>query len=659
MSVCSNGATVDLFAQLGASPDGGGTWSGPSAITGSTYDPATMDPGVYTYTIAAVAPCVGDAATVTVTENAATNAGTDGTLTVCSSGAAVNLFNSLGGLPQGGGTWSFGGAAHGANYDPAVDGPGLYTYTVIGTAPCTNATATVTVSENGSPNAGSDGSVSVCSNGATVDLFAQLGASPDGGGTWSGPSAITGSTYDPATMDPGVYTYTIAAVAPCVGDAATVTVTENAATNAGADGSLTVCSSGAAVALFNSLGGSPQAGGTWSFGGVAHGANYDPALDIPGVYTYTVIGTAPCTNATATVTVSENGSPNAGSDGSVSVCSNGATVDLFAQLGASPDGGGIWSGPSAVIAGQFDPATMDAGTYTYTLDAAPPCAGSSAAVVVSIEALGDAGEDGAATVCSGAATVELFQLLGGSPQTGGTWTGPGGPIDGSFDPGSDPEGTYTYAIAGTVCPSVTAQVIMTVGSGPDAGIGQSTSLCSDAGTIDLFDLLSGSPDAGGVWTNSAGVVIPSTFDPASSAGGDFTYSLEGSDDCPGDEALVTIAVSIAPRPGNPGSLELCVSSAPISLFDGLTGTLDAGGVWTGPDGQAHATIINPATDGPGDYTYTVAGVPPCANASSTVTVFISPLPDAGVDGSASLCSSADPVNLFGLLGGAPQADGVW
>jgi hypothetical protein len=146
------------------------------------------------------------------------------------------LFNSLGGSPQAGGTWSFGGVAHGANYDPAIDAPGVYTYTVTGTAPCANATATVTVSESGSPNAGTDGSVSVCSNGAMVDLFAQLGGSPDGGGTWSGPSAITGSTYDPATMDAGLYKYTIVAVAPCVGDVATVTVTENAATNAGVDG---------------------------------------------------------------------------------------------------------------------------------------------------------------------------------------------------------------------------------------------------------------------------------------------------------------------------------------------------------------------------------------------------------------------------------------
>jgi gliding motility-associated-like protein len=371
------------------------------------------------------------------------------------------------------------------------------------------------------------------------------------------------------------------------------------------------------------------------------------------------MGVAPCTNASATVTVSENGSADAGTDGTVTVCSNGASVDLFTQLGGTPDVGGTWSGPSPISGGQFDPSSMLPGTYVYTIAAVAPCTAVSADVQVAVEQFVDAGEDGSATVCSGASEVDLFALLGGSPQPGGAWSGPNGAMNGSFDPGADPSGTYTYTLTGNVCPTAVSEVIMTVEVGPDAGTGQITTICSDSGTFDLFTLLSGSPDVGGTWTNAAGVVIPSTFDPATSSGGDLTYTVEGTTNCPDDEALVSIVVNIAPRSGISGSLSLCVSSAPISLFEGLTGTLDAGGIWTGPDGLPHATIINPAVDGPGDYTYTVAGVPPCVDASSTVTVFIAPLPNAGEDASTSLCSSADPVALFGLLGGAPQPDGVW
>ena len=99
---------------------------------------------VYTYTVAATAPCtVADTATVTVTEQAQPNAGTNGTLTICV-GATVSagqLFAQLGGSPASGGTWT-----------PALAGAGTYTYTVAATAPCTvAATATVTVTEQAQP----------------------------------------------------------------------------------------------------------------------------------------------------------------------------------------------------------------------------------------------------------------------------------------------------------------------------------------------------------------------------------------------------------------------------------------------------------------------------------------------------------------------------
>ena len=67
--------------------------------------------------------------------------------------------------------------------------------------------------------------------------------------------------------------------------------------NAGTNGTLTICAGSTVTAaqLFAQLGGTPNAGGSWS-----------PTLAGAGVYTYTVAAIAPCTiNATATVTVTE------------------------------------------------------------------------------------------------------------------------------------------------------------------------------------------------------------------------------------------------------------------------------------------------------------------------------------------------------------------
>ncbi|MCI1752540.1 MAG: hypothetical protein LKM36_06615 [Flavobacteriales bacterium] len=188
-------------------------------------------------------------------------------------------------------------------FNPANMSAGAYVYTVSGTAPCTVETATVNVSINTPPNAGTDGSIALCSSGAAVSLFAQLGGTPDAGGTWSGPSNVNGGMINPATMNAGTYTYTVAGAAPCTDASANVTVTISTPPNAGADGSITLCSSGAAVSLFAQLGGSPDAGGTWSGPSNVNGGMFNPANMSAGAYVYTVSGTAPCTVETATVNV--------------------------------------------------------------------------------------------------------------------------------------------------------------------------------------------------------------------------------------------------------------------------------------------------------------------------------------------------------------------
>ncbi|MBK8225595.1 MAG: hypothetical protein IPK70_00290 [Flavobacteriales bacterium] len=658
LTVCSNGAAQSLFAALGGAPQAGGTWSGPSPVVGGNYDPATMAPGAYTYTVNGVAPCTNAMATITVTENAATNAGTDGALTVCSDGAAQSLFAALGGAPQAGGAWAGPSPVAGGNYDPATMNPGAYVYTVNGVAPCTNATATITVTENAATNAGTDGALTVCSNGAAQSLFAALGGAPQAGGTWSGPSAVVGGNYDPATMTPGAYIYTVNGVAPCTNATATITVTENAATNAGTDGALTVCSNGAAQSLFAALGGAPQAGGTWSGPSAVVGGNYDPATMTPGAYIYTVNGVAPCTNATATITVTENAATNAGTDGALTVCSNGAAQSLFAALGGAPQAGGTWSGPSAVVGGNYDPATMNPGAYVYTVNGVAPCTNATATITVTENAATNAGTDGALTVCSDGAAQSLFAALGGAPQAGGAWAGPSPVAGGNYDPATMNPGAYVYTVNGVApCTNATATITVTENAATNAGTDGALTVCSDGAAQSLFAALGGAPQAGGAWAGPS-PVAGGNYDPATMTPGAYVYTVNGVAPCTNATATITVTENAATNAGTDGALTVCSNGAAQSLFAALGGAPQAGGTWSGPSAVAGGNY-DPATMTPGAYVYTVTGVAPCTNASATVTVTETSSPNAGTNGSATACGNGAAIDLFAQLGGSPDAGGTW
>ncbi|MBL7937818.1 MAG: T9SS type A sorting domain-containing protein [Flavobacteriales bacterium] len=166
---------------------------------------------------------------------------------------------------------------------------------------------------------------------------------------------------------------------------------------------------------------------------------------LPITFTVTASSSIGCTSQ-STVTVTGQDAPDAGTDGSLTIC-EGSTVtasQLFDELGGTPDGGGAWS-----------PALAGGGTYTYTVLAIAPCTeDATATVTVTEHDAPNAGGNGPdQTVCINAGAFDLFSLLTGSPDTDGSWSGPGPALTsghaGTFTPGTNLAGTYTYTVNAT------------------------------------------------------------------------------------------------------------------------------------------------------------------------------------------------------------------
>ncbi len=625
-TIC-NGTTVPL--SITDISGGGGTyaweWTDQGGGSLGSGNNISVSPGTtQTYTLSVTDQCGASASVdIPITVNSPVSAGANGALTLCSSQGVVDLFNSLGGTPMAGGTWSGPGGATGASFDPATGVAGNYTYTVVGPAPCPNASATVNVTVNTAPDAGTNAAGTFCSSGASVDLIDQLGGDPQSGGSWSGPGGAHNGVFNPSTQAAGVYTYTVSGVAPCVDATASLIVSVTAAPDAGTNASESLCTLGDPLDLLGALGGQPDGGGTWTGPtGLPFGGTVDPAVHPGGTYTYTVAGQAPCPNASATVTISLVAEASAGGPGFLTLCTSDPTTGLFSSLEGSPDQGGAWITPGgAPFTGTFNPATDTPGIYTYTVTPTLPCPAASATVTVGVITPPNAGTSNTLTVCSSGASVPLLGQLGGSPAPGGSWSNPtGGAFGGTFNPAVHASGIYTYTVTGTApCPAATATVTMTVNTAPNAGTNQTLALCSDQTPVDLFASLGGQPNAGGSWQGPNGA-FNGPYNPAIHTPGAYTYTVTGLAPCANATATLTIGVTQAPNAGGSSSLLLCPEADPIDLFDQLAGSPNAGGTWTNASGGPNNGTFDPANNPAGNYTYTVTSGPACPPAIATVTV---------------------------------------
>jgi trimeric autotransporter adhesin len=541
-TIC-NGASTTLIATGGTSY----SWSPSTGLSSAASASVTASPSATTvYTVTGTTSGCSNTATVTVSVNAAPTITAAGGGTICN-GASTTL------TATGGTTYSWSpstglSSATGA----AVTATPLATtvYTVTGTTSGCSNTATVTVSVNAAPAITAAGGGTIC-NGATTTLTATGGTTY----SWSPSTGLSSATSAIVTASPSATTiYTLTGTTSGCSNTATVTVSVNAAPAITAAGGGTICN-GASTTL-TATGGTTYSWSPSTGLSSATGASVNASPSATTVYTVTGT-TSGCSN-TATVMVSINPLPDAGTiTGPGSVCVN-ANITLS---NCTP--GGTWSSGSTGIATVDGTGTVNglaAGTVLISYTVTNDCGSATATKTITVNSV-TAGLTGPSNIDVGS---DILLSV-----TGGTWSSSNTTIatvdaTGTVSGVSNGTATISYTMSNS-CFAFSVTKVVTVNTVPVTPITGSLLVCV-GNTAALSNAT-----AGGTWssdnTSVATVNATGVVTGVSAGTATISYSLL--------TGVATVVVSVNPLPAPiTGVMNACA---------GFTTTLtdaDEGGTWT-------------------------------------------------------------------------------
>ncbi|MGB1206957.1 MAG: proprotein convertase P-domain-containing protein, partial [Chitinophagales bacterium] len=650
IDICENDAPFSLTQSLNGNPDLNGTWTDENGNTiADSFNPNTQAAGNYTYTIDNNV-CV-NSTILTISLTASPNAGTDSSFEICDTDASFDLINELNGSPENGGIWTdSNGNAVSSTFNPQNDVADTFTYTV-SNGNCSNS-STLTVDIVATPNAGQSVGATFCVSDLPINLIDYLGNSPQNGGTWTAPNGNAfGDIFTPSTDQSGIYTYTI--INGICNATAFVDIALLPLPNAGQAAIHDICPTELPFNMQVFLSGTPENGGIWTD---ENGNTVNEVFDInaqtAGVFTYTV-GITPC-SSNSTLTINVNNDLDAGENTAISVCQNDTPFNLTQQLNGTPQNNGSWTDNNGnAVADSFNPATQNAGIYTYTIVDGNCLA--STTLDISIVAQFNAGTPTEITVCENENSFLLFEMLEGSPDENGVWTDENGNVvTNSFNPNTDAVGIYTYTHGSGIC-STSNTLTIAIDALPNIGLDTNYDICANDASFNLIDVLEGSPDTNGMWTDENGNVVTDSFNPTTDASQIFTYSLSNGV-CDASAAL-NINVVTTNNAGEDNNISVCDNDASFNLIDFLNGTAANTGTWTDENGNPFSNTFDPTNDASGIYTYTVSAGNCSAMAALTIDVQTSP--NAGENATMTVCTSDSPFNLIDFLNGTPQNGGSW
>lgn len=189
-----------------------------------------------------------------------------------------------------------------------------------------------------------------------------------------------------------------------------------------------------------------------------------------------------------------------------------------------------------------------------------------------------------------------------------------------------------------------------------AGEDTSITICNipDTSTqnINLFDLLEGSPVAGGTWTDiqqSGGLNISTgilnVWAVNESDTYVFIYTVNDAS-CADNVATVTVTIGGYAGVDNPNA-SACDDNSNVNLFQFLGNfpNPQLNGVWTDDSGSGalNGNILDATSSGLGtfSFTYTMPAIGSCSAVSATVDVTVHPAPEPGTTQDLILCDSDD------------------
>ncbi len=331
---------------------------------------------------------------------------------------------------------------------------------------------------------------------------------------------------------------------------------------------------------------------------------------------------------------------------------------------------------------------VDGNTYYVQIDDIF-CDSNPIPVTVNIDTPVDAGSSGTMQFCEDnilATDFDLFDELGGFPQTTGNWTGPLTTTNGHLGTvnistliAGTHVFTYTIPTAG-VCPPGISTVAITIyeplSSGNPSGANPAT-FC-ESGLSSNFDLatLLENHDPNGQWTQgllSTDPIVTSPIDLSTGAFTtgtyNFTYTQNFLTPCTEESTTVQVVVLADPNAGTAINAIFCennlATNSPYNLFNALDGSQDNNsGTWTDATNTPVTNPINitglTVTGSPYTFNYTIDNGT-CSD-TEPITITVEPAPESGtpIGTFPDFCEGTAPSNydLFDLLTGEDQT-GTW